>query len=152
MPEPTIRICYTYIHDFSTLWPNGSYGNVKDGFIHEFRRPQILDCFTIPCVMALSALFLRARYTAHHYAGVVVSVAGICALLLADSDAMTSTRPLVGDAMCLVGAFLYAISNVGQVRFEAVYSNSAFGCSSAAAWSSDPKYSLAHLPLAAVLH
>jgi hypothetical protein len=31
---------------------------------------QLLDCFTIPIVMALSALFLAARFTRRHYSGV----------------------------------------------------------------------------------
>ena len=29
----------------------------------------LLDCFTIPCALALSALVLRARYRPGHYAG-----------------------------------------------------------------------------------
>jgi solute carrier family 35 protein F1/2 len=45
----------------------------------------LLDCFTIPCVMLLSWLLLRARYKAGHYIGAACCIAGLAVLVLGDS-------------------------------------------------------------------
>jgi solute carrier family 35, member F1/2 len=80
----------------------------------------LLDCFTIPNVMLLSWLFLKARYTARQYAGVVVCLVGLATLVV--SDALTESRedgsnPLLGDALTVSATVLYAVSNVGQEHF-----------------------------------
>jgi len=46
----------------------------------------LLDCFTIPCVMLLSWLLLRARYKTGHYAGAVSCIVGLAVLVLGDSQ------------------------------------------------------------------
>ena len=45
---------------------------------------QLLDCFTIPTVLALSCFFLRVRYKWLHLVGVFVCLLGVGALILAD--------------------------------------------------------------------
>lgn len=45
---------------------------------------QLLDCFTIPTVLALSWFFLRARYACLHLAGAGVCLLGVGAMVLAD--------------------------------------------------------------------
>lgn len=77
----------------------------------------LLDCFTIPCVMVLSRVFLRTRYHAVHGVGVAICIAGLACLVvsdhLADNNA-SAGNSLLGDAYCLMGAALYAVSNVCQ--------------------------------------
>lgn len=91
----------------------------------------LLDCFTIPCVMLLSWLLLRARYKAGHYLGAVLCIAGLAVLVLGDSQGPTSNNssltgssssngsssgsfPLLGDSLVLLGAMLYGVCNVTQ--------------------------------------
>lgn len=78
---------------------------------------QLLDCFTIPCVMLLTWRFLRQRYRLWHIVAVVVCIAGLGLLVVSDLDnrqGQTAPDPLLGDLLCLLGAVLYAVSNVSQ--------------------------------------
>lgn len=80
----------------------------------------LIDCFTIPCVMVLSKLFLKAEYGARHALGALVCGIGLGLTVL--SDAMPSASPkdssprnkVYGDLLALGGATLYAVSNVAQ--------------------------------------
>ncbi|RLN82515.1 hypothetical protein BBJ28_00020073 [Nothophytophthora sp. Chile5] len=82
----------------------------------------LLDCFTIPVVMLLSAAFLRAKYTRSHYVAVLFCLAGISVLVISDviRDRETMLNgsfdgsALYGDLLCLLGSATYACSNVGQ--------------------------------------
>ncbi|GLE01647.1 hypothetical protein PINS_up010481 [Pythium insidiosum] len=86
----------------------------------------LLDCFTIPVVMLLSAMFLNAKYSRCHYIAVLFCLAGISVLVLSDilgnptaQDATSSSwswswSALYGDFLCLLGSAIYACSNVGQ--------------------------------------
>lgn len=77
----------------------------------------LLDCFSIPCVMVLSFVFLKARYSAKHCLGVGLCLAGLGALVASDAHYNrdeSGEDPVLGDILCLCGALLYAISNVGQ--------------------------------------
>mmetsp|Transcript_7078 Transcript_7078/g.22401 ORF Transcript_7078/g.22401 Transcript_7078/m.22401 type:complete len:407 (+) Transcript_7078:2-1222(+) len=84
----------------------------------------LLDSFSIPCVMLLSRLLLRTRYTRLHVAGVAVCLAGLLVLVLSDAfsgdhnaataSKASASRSVFGDALCVMGAALYACSNVGQ--------------------------------------
>eukprot|EP01135_Chromosphaera_perkinsii_P000254 Nk52_evm23s62 gene=Nk52_evmTU23s62 len=100
-----------------------------------FTSVQILDCFSIPCVLLISIVAFKARYIGTHYLGVAVCVFGIFSLLISDcsqkdifggggnlpSDdppqSPAAKNPLLGDVLCLCGALLYAISNSGQEYF-----------------------------------
>jgi len=77
---------------------------------------QLCDSFTIPTVLILSCLFLRVRYKASHYIGVVLCVGGAICLIFTDTrDVGSNARnELVGDFLSLSGAFLYGCSNVAQ--------------------------------------
>jgi solute carrier family 35 protein F1/2 len=77
----------------------------------------LLDCFTIPCAMALSYIFLKHRYNKWHFVGIVTCISGL--LLIVISDAFQNrgdkaTNAVYGDILCLSGSFLYATSNVLQ--------------------------------------
>ncbi|GLC36406.1 hypothetical protein PLESTB_000765200 [Pleodorina starrii] len=77
----------------------------------------LLDCFTIPAVMALSALALRARYLPGHYTGAALCIGGLALLVATDGASATGgSQPLLGDALVLMGSLLYACSNVAQER------------------------------------
>lgn len=90
----------------------------------------LIDCWTIPCSMLLSWLFLKRRYTKRHLLGVAVCVVGLAGLVVSDwlrakdaeangssssgSDSPPPPNPVLGDLLCFAGATLYAVSNVAQ--------------------------------------
>ena len=104
----------------------GNYLIVK-AFQHtSMTSVMLLDCFAIPCVLLLSKFALGARFTWVHLVGAGACVVG--AALCIGSDVLPrpwgagagaihlapTPHPLVGDALCLAGAALYAASNVMQ--------------------------------------
>ncbi|NXQ42898.1 S35F2 protein, partial [Catharus fuscescens] len=79
---------------------------------------QLLDCFGIPVLMALSWFLLRARYRMIHFIAVAICLLGVGAMVGAD---ILAGRPegegsdvVIGDLLVLLAASLYAISNVGE--------------------------------------
>jgi len=78
----------------------------------------LLDCFTIPAVMVLSKVFLKAKYRKMHIVGALCSLAGLVLTVLSDAfrkDAAALDRypfAVQGDFLCLAGAALYAFMNV----------------------------------------
>jgi solute carrier family 35 protein F1/2 len=79
----------------------------------------LLDCFTIPCVMLFTFLIVKTKYNWRHLLGVVLCIGGLTILVFTDSirnsdQAAAGPSPLFGDILCLVGAFLYGVSNTGQ--------------------------------------
>ncbi|ETV97923.1 hypothetical protein, variant 1 [Aphanomyces invadans] len=95
----------------------------------------LLDCFTLPVVMFLSITFLHAKYSTQHYTGVGLCLFGICFLVVSDiinckdasftSDSFNTTA-LFGDALSLLGATIYGVSNVAQEYFVKTKSRSEF--------------------------
>lgn len=79
---------------------------------------QLLDCFTIPTVLVLSRVLLHVRYKWVHIFGVVICLWGVACLVWADIQEGIpqgqGTERLIGDVLCLSGAFLYGVSNVAQ--------------------------------------
>ncbi|CAL4061483.1 unnamed protein product, partial [Meganyctiphanes norvegica] len=79
---------------------------------------QLLDCFVVPVVLALSWLFLKVRYKLVHVLGVGLCLLGVGCLVWANVDDGRATIPgserLLGDMLCLGGATLYGISNVAE--------------------------------------
>lgn len=81
----------------------------------------LLDCFTIPCAMVLSYLFLGCRYNYKHILGTAICLLGLACIVIndsamaaADDDGAAGSNPVLGDVLCLCGAVLYASSNVLQ--------------------------------------
>ncbi|NXV00493.1 S35F2 protein, partial [Cettia cetti] len=79
---------------------------------------QLLDCFGIPVLMALSWFILRARYRLIHFVAVAICLLGVGAMVGAD---ILAGRPegegsdvVIGDVLVLLGSSLYAISNVSE--------------------------------------
>ncbi|KAM4904576.1 solute carrier family 35 member F2 [Sylvia borin] len=79
---------------------------------------QLLDCFGIPMLMALSWFILRARYRLIHFVAVAICLLGVGAMVGADILAGRSegegSDVVIGDVLVLLGASLYAISNVSE--------------------------------------
>lgn len=79
---------------------------------------QLLDCFTIPTVLALSWIFLKVRYKILHILGVGVCLLGVGCVVWADIEeghgSEGGNQRLLGDMLCLIAATLYGVSNVAQ--------------------------------------
>ncbi|EHB04204.1 Solute carrier family 35 member F2 [Heterocephalus glaber] len=77
---------------------------------------QLLDCFGIPVLMALSWFILRARYRVIHFIAVCVCLLGVGTMvgadILAGREDNSGSDVLIGDILVLLGASLYAVSNV----------------------------------------
>lgn len=88
------------------------------------RSVTLLDSFTIPMALVLSAALLGASYRRGHYAGAAVCVAGLLLLVATDrsssggsgdgESASGTSNPLLGDGLVVLGATLYALCNVLQ--------------------------------------
>eukprot|EP00601_Ochromonadales_sp_CCMP2298_P028044 CAMPEP_0173278852 /NCGR_PEP_ID=MMETSP1143-20121109/4840_1 /TAXON_ID=483371 /ORGANISM="non described non described, Strain CCMP2298" /LENGTH=426 /DNA_ID=CAMNT_0014216049 /DNA_START=98 /DNA_END=1379 /DNA_ORIENTATION=- len=77
----------------------------------------LLDCFTIPCAMVLSYVFLGCRYKFRHFAGTCTCLTGLACIVVNDSlngPDEPGGNPILGDILCLSAAVLYACSNVLQ--------------------------------------
>lgn len=95
----------------------------------------LLDCFTIPCAMLLSHVFLRCRYTTMHFGGITCCLLGLALIVYGDlngvgsTGALSPTHVLYGDLLCLCGAALYGCSNVLQEVIVKYHDRSEFmGC------------------------
>ncbi|NWI20234.1 S35F2 protein, partial [Crypturellus soui] len=79
---------------------------------------QLLDCFGIPVLMALSWFILRARYKPIHFIAVAVCLLGVGTMVGADilsgRQNTEGSDVVIGDVLILLGASLYAISNVSE--------------------------------------
>jgi hypothetical protein len=79
----------------------------------------LLDCFAIPCVMALSAAVFAVKYRSAHIVGVATCLGGLALLVVSDivternagANAGASSK-VTGDVLTLCGAALYAVSNL----------------------------------------
>ncbi|XP_068122991.1 solute carrier family 35 member F2-like isoform X2 [Hyperolius riggenbachi] len=79
---------------------------------------QLLDCVGIPVLMALSWFILRYRYRLIHYIAVVVCLLGVGTMVGADvlsgRESGKASDMLIGDALVILAACLYAVSNVTE--------------------------------------
>lgn len=84
---------------------------------------QLLDCFAIPCVMALTVFFHKVKYGRWQYFGAILCIMGLIGLVLIDakySDSVNSRHPagvwqvVWGDFLAIIGASLYALSDFCQ--------------------------------------
>ncbi|XP_071537520.1 solute carrier family 35 member F2-like [Panulirus ornatus] len=94
---------------------------------------QLLDCFVVPVVLALSWLFLKVRYKLVHVLGVGLCLLGVGCLVWANVEDGKAPIPgnsgaerLLGDMLCLGGATLYGISNVAQEYVVKTYDSVEF--------------------------
>ncbi|KAL6900696.1 hypothetical protein ACP4OV_005372 [Aristida adscensionis] len=77
----------------------------------------LLDCWSIPCVIVLTWIFLKTKYGLRKLIGVGVCVAGLILVVFSDvhaSDRAKGPNPLKGDLLVIFGSMLYACSNVTE--------------------------------------
>jgi len=77
----------------------------------------LLDCWSIPCVIVLTWVFLKTKYGLRKFLGVGVCVAGLILVVFSDvhaSDRAKGPNPLKGDLLVIFGSMLYACSNVTE--------------------------------------
>ena len=81
----------TFTIDLSSIPPLSTLLSLLPSFsflcsCHPPSCPQLLDSFSIACVMVLSFIFLRTRYKVINFMGVLLSLIGIVSLVLADLE------------------------------------------------------------------
>ncbi|XP_069496725.1 solute carrier family 35 member F2 isoform X2 [Ambystoma mexicanum] len=93
-----------------------NYAIVKAYQYTSITSVQLLDCVGIPVLMALSWFLLQSRYRLIHFAAVAVCLGGVGTMVGADvlsgREQGTGSNMLIGDGLVLLGASLYAVSNV----------------------------------------
>ncbi|ORZ05536.1 hypothetical protein BCR41DRAFT_312254 [Lobosporangium transversale] len=113
----TIRRRALYYMLFALADVEGNYFMVKAYNYTSLLSAMLLDAWTIPCVVLLSILFLKLRFSRYHYLGVLLAMIGMGFLIWSDMEAgkdFPGSDYVKGDLFCLLGATLYAISNVYQ--------------------------------------
>uniref|UniRef100_A0A914MFG6 Uncharacterized protein n=1 Tax=Meloidogyne incognita TaxID=6306 RepID=A0A914MFG6_MELIC len=87
---------------------------------------QLLNSFTIPAVMLLSCIFLSTRYKRGQFAAVAICLLGLGLTIYTDAihdkGLNSGTNKFIGDFLCLIGTFLYAVSNVSEECLVKQYS------------------------------
>lgn len=75
------------------------------------------------------------RYTWKHLAGVFICLSGLVCIVLndylkfnGDDSTSSGTNPLIGDILCLMGAVLYASSNVLQEKLGDYVAHTVYLC------------------------
>ncbi|XP_017698466.2 solute carrier family 35 member F1-like isoform X2 [Phoenix dactylifera] len=77
----------------------------------------LLDCWSIPCVIFLTWIFLKTKYGLWKFVGVAICVAGLVLVVFSDvhaSDHEAGSNPVKGDMLVIAGSTLYAVSNVSE--------------------------------------
>jgi solute carrier family 35 protein F1/2 len=114
----TVKSKWKFYLPLALVDVEGNYFVVKAYQYTTITSIMLLDCFTIPCVMILTYVFLKTRYNWRHYVGVGLCLVGLAILIYSDTVFNNAneggSNKILGDLLCLVGAVLYSISNVGQ--------------------------------------
>ncbi|MCL7034480.1 hypothetical protein MKW94_004500 [Papaver nudicaule] len=77
----------------------------------------LLDCWTIPCVILFTWLFLKTKYRVRKFVGVAFCVAGLVLVVFSDvhaSDRAGGSHPIKGDLLVIAGATLYGVTNTSE--------------------------------------
>ncbi|KAJ0255547.1 Solute carrier family 35 protein [Hirschfeldia incana] len=80
----------------------------------------LLDCWAIPCVLVLTWVFLKTRYSLMKISGVVVCIVGVVMVIFSDvhaGDRAGGSNPVKGDFLVIAAATLYAVSNTSEEFF-----------------------------------
>ncbi|XP_073518301.1 solute carrier family 35 member F2 isoform X1 [Phyllobates terribilis] len=95
-----------------------NYSIVKAYQFTTITSVQLLDCVGIPVLMVLSWFILCSRYKLLHYIAVAVCLLGVGTMVGADvlsgREEGKASDMLIGDALVILGACLYAVSNVTE--------------------------------------
>ncbi|XP_020088326.1 solute carrier family 35 member F1-like [Ananas comosus] len=77
----------------------------------------LLDCWSIPCVIFLTWIFLKTKYGIKKFIGVAICVGGLVLVVFSDvhaGDRAGGPNPVKGDMFVIAGSMLYAVSNVSE--------------------------------------
>ena len=76
----------------------------------------LCDAMCIPAVVVISLLFLHSKFNWRHYTAVFLCLFGLAIMIVHDwrKSANEGTHRVIGDAMALGAAIMYAISNICQ--------------------------------------
>ncbi|CAN7128716.1 unnamed protein product [Brassica rapa subsp. narinosa] len=80
----------------------------------------LLDCWAIPCVLLLTWVFLKTRYSLMKISGVVVCILGVVMVVFSDvhaGDRSGGRNPVKGDFLVIAAATLYSFSNTSEEFF-----------------------------------
>ena len=110
---------------FALIDLEANYLVIKSYMFTSMASVALLDAFSIPCSVFLYHVFLSVRYGRRHFYGVLLCAVGLglsfaSDLVAAREDSGGEEKPgsysnaIWGDILCLLGAFLYATSNVLQ--------------------------------------
>ncbi|XP_024527848.1 solute carrier family 35 member F2-like [Selaginella moellendorffii] len=95
----------------------GNYLLVKANQYTSITSVMLLDCWSTPCVLLLTWLFLKTRYRLGHFFGVGICVTGLVLVVLSDvhaKDRSGGSNVVLGDIIVIGASMLYAIGNVTQ--------------------------------------
>lgn len=95
----------------------GNYFVVKAYQYTSMTSVMLLDCWTIPCVLLLTRLFIKTKYSVGQLIGVCTCVLGLVLVILSDvhaTDRSAGSNAVLGDALVIIGATLYAFTNVSE--------------------------------------
>jgi len=105
----------------SFLDVEGNYFTVLAYRYTNILSAQLLNFWSIVCVVAISFFLLRVRYKLFQVAGILVCCGGMGVLLASDHITGTNGGPgidmIKGDLFGLLGATLYGVSNVFEEWF-----------------------------------
>ncbi|CAN8280046.1 unnamed protein product [Cochlearia groenlandica] len=115
--RPTIKAKWYHYLLLALVDVEGNFLVVKANQYTSITSVMLLDCWTIPCVLILTRLFLKTKYPLIKICGVAICIIGVVMVVFSDVHAGSragGSNPVKGDFLVLVGATLYAVSNTSE--------------------------------------
>ncbi|KAI5056779.1 hypothetical protein GOP47_0028597 [Adiantum capillus-veneris] len=112
-----LQVRWYYYLVLALMDVEGNYFVVKAYQYTSLTSVMLLDCWTIPCVLLLTWLFIKTKYNAGQLIGVCACVLGLVLVILSDvhaNDRAGGSNAVLGDALVIIGATLYALTNVSE--------------------------------------
>ncbi|MCO5551665.1 hypothetical protein L7F22_005169 [Adiantum nelumboides] len=112
-----LQVRWYYYFLLALMDVEGNYFVVKAYQYTSLTSVMLLDCWTIPCVLLLTWLVIKTKYSAGQLIGVCACVLGLVLVILSDvhaSDRSGGSNAILGDALVIIGATLYALTNVSE--------------------------------------
>ncbi|KAH7314562.1 hypothetical protein KP509_21G009300 [Ceratopteris richardii] len=113
----TLKVRWYYYLLLAILDVEGNFSVVKAYQYTSLTSVMLLDCWTIPCVLLLTWLFIKTKYNIGQLIGVCICILGLVLVILSDvhaKDRSGGSNVLLGDALVIIGATLYAFTNVSE--------------------------------------
>ncbi|KAH7277659.1 hypothetical protein KP509_38G000600 [Ceratopteris richardii] len=113
----TLKVRWYYYLLLAILDVEGNFSVVKAYQYTSLTSVMLLDCWTIPCVLLLIWLFIKTKYNIGQLIGVCICILGLVLVILSDvhaKDRSGGSNVLLGDALVIIGAILYAFTNVSE--------------------------------------